>query len=138
MRDSEADTGADTPAGRETVFTWAGPALKFGVGAVAEIGYDVAQLGASRVLVLTDPGVAATGVPTGSSTACARPVSRPSSSPVFTWSPPTGSIAAAVDFAREGAAVGRASSASAAARAIDTAKAVDLLTSQPRPTCPTT
>lgn len=48
---------------RETVFTWAAPPIKFGAGAVDEIGYDVAQLGAHRVLVLSDPGVAATGVP---------------------------------------------------------------------------
>lgn len=47
----------------ETVFTWGAPAVKFGTGALDEIGYDVAQLGARRVLVLTDPGVAATGAP---------------------------------------------------------------------------
>jgi hydroxyacid-oxoacid transhydrogenase len=50
----------------ETVFTYAAPALKFGRGAVREIGYDVAQLlagadGPGRVLVVTDPGVAAAG-----------------------------------------------------------------------------
>jgi alcohol dehydrogenase class IV len=51
----------------ETVFTYAAPALKFGRGAVREIGYDVAQLVTGRerrvhrVLVVTDPGVAAAG-----------------------------------------------------------------------------
>ena len=51
----------------ETVFTYAAPALKFGRGAVREIGYDVAHLLAARdsrarrVLVVTDPGVAAAG-----------------------------------------------------------------------------
>ncbi|MCL2615029.1 MAG: iron-containing alcohol dehydrogenase [Nocardioidaceae bacterium] len=51
----------------ETVFTYAAPALKFGRGAVREVGYDVAQLlaaadrGSRRVLVVTDPGVAAAG-----------------------------------------------------------------------------
>ncbi len=39
------------------------PALKFGDGAADEIGYDLAQLGANRALVVTDPRVAATGLP---------------------------------------------------------------------------
>jgi alcohol dehydrogenase class IV len=47
----------------ETVFTYGAPALKFGRGAAEEIGYDLLQTGAHRVLVLTDPGVAATGWP---------------------------------------------------------------------------
>ncbi|EFQ81857.1 alcohol dehydrogenase, iron-dependent [Aeromicrobium marinum DSM 15272] len=50
------------PAHPETVFTYASPALKFGVGARHELGHDLAALGARRVLVVTDPGVAATGV----------------------------------------------------------------------------
>ena len=51
------------PADPETVFTYGAPQLKFGTGASDEIGYDLAQYGASRVLVVTDPGVAATGLP---------------------------------------------------------------------------
>ncbi|MGN6300520.1 MAG: hydroxyacid-oxoacid transhydrogenase [Angustibacter sp.] len=47
----------------ETVFTYAAPALKFGAGASAELGYDLSALGVRRVLLLTDPGVAATGAP---------------------------------------------------------------------------
>ena len=47
----------------ETVFTYAAPALKFGSGAVDEIGHDVAGLGGRHVLVVTDPGLAATGHP---------------------------------------------------------------------------
>jgi alcohol dehydrogenase class IV len=47
----------------ESVFTYGAPSLKFGDGASDEIGYDLAQLGAARALVLTDPGVGATGVP---------------------------------------------------------------------------
>lgn len=45
----------------ETVFTYAAPALKFGRGASREIGYDVSAWGARRVLLVTDPGVAAAG-----------------------------------------------------------------------------
>lgn len=47
----------------ETIFTYGAPGLKFGVGASEEIGYDLSQYGVRRVLVLTDPGVAATGHP---------------------------------------------------------------------------
>lgn len=50
----------------ESVFTYAAPGLKFGRGSSAEIGWDVQQLcrgDARRVLLVTDPGVAATGQP---------------------------------------------------------------------------
>ena len=47
----------------ETVFTYAAPALKFGIGASAEVGHDLVQYGARRVLLVTDAGVAATGHP---------------------------------------------------------------------------
>ncbi|WP_254126493.1 hydroxyacid-oxoacid transhydrogenase [Amycolatopsis sp. CA-230715] len=53
----------DVTPDRETVFTYGAPALKYGRGASDEIGYDLTQLGARRVLVITDPGVAATGWP---------------------------------------------------------------------------
>src|SRR3954463_7529466 len=47
----------------ETVFTYAAPALKFGPGASDEVGHDLASYGARRVLLVTDPGFAATGHP---------------------------------------------------------------------------
>jgi hydroxyacid-oxoacid transhydrogenase len=47
----------------ETVFTWGAPPVKFGVGATDELGYDLRQLGMEQVLLVTDPGVAATGLP---------------------------------------------------------------------------
>jgi len=47
----------------ETVFTYGAPALKFGSGASEELGHDLLSLGARRVLLVTDPGVAATGHP---------------------------------------------------------------------------
>ncbi len=47
----------------ETVFTWGAPPVKFGVGATDELGFDLRQLGIERVLIVTDPGVAATGLP---------------------------------------------------------------------------
>ncbi|MBN6037712.1 hydroxyacid-oxoacid transhydrogenase [Amycolatopsis sp. 195334CR] len=47
----------------ESIFTYGAPALKYGSGSSDEIGYDLTQYGARRVLVLTDPDVAATGWP---------------------------------------------------------------------------
>ncbi len=47
----------------ETIFTYGAPQLKFGSGASDEIGYDLSQYGVRRALVVTDPGVAATGHP---------------------------------------------------------------------------
>ncbi|SHM95506.1 hydroxyacid-oxoacid transhydrogenase [Cryptosporangium aurantiacum] len=46
----------------ESVFTWGAPPMKYGPGAVDEIGFDVSRLGVRRVLVLTDPRIAATGL----------------------------------------------------------------------------
>jgi hydroxyacid-oxoacid transhydrogenase len=51
------------PAHAETVFTYGAPQLKFGPGASDEIGYDLSQYGVSRALIVTDSGVAATGIP---------------------------------------------------------------------------
>ncbi|WP_265444046.1 hydroxyacid-oxoacid transhydrogenase [Flexivirga meconopsidis] len=48
---------------QETIFTWGAPPLKFGLGACDEIGFDLAQYGVSRVLIITDAGVAGSGVP---------------------------------------------------------------------------
>src|SRR4051812_10766094 len=46
----------------ETAFTWGAPPLKFGAGAIDEVGHDVASLGVRRLLVLTDPRIAASGL----------------------------------------------------------------------------
>jgi alcohol dehydrogenase class IV len=110
----------------ESVFTYGAPALKFGEGASDEIGYDLAQLGARRALVITDPGVAATGLP-------ARVAAQIRSFGVYAEvfdevhvEPTDASMQAAIDWARAHGpwdafvAVGGGSS-------IDTAKAVNLL-----------
>ncbi len=111
----------------ETVFTYAAPQLKFGPGASDEIGYDLSSHGVRRVLVVTDPGVAAAGHP---DRIAALIRERGIEAVVFadTHIEPTDvSLRQAVDFARsEGpwdafVAVGGGS-------AIDTAKAVNLLT----------
>ncbi len=48
----------------ETIFTWGAPPLKFGAGAVDEIGFELTQYQeVRRVLIITDPGVNASGIP---------------------------------------------------------------------------
>jgi alcohol dehydrogenase class IV len=46
----------------ETVFTWAAPPIKYGLGATSEVGHDLASLGVRRAVIVTDPGVMATGL----------------------------------------------------------------------------
>ncbi|NYE37038.1 alcohol dehydrogenase class IV [Nocardioides cavernae] len=113
----------------ESVFTYAAPGLKFGRGASDEIGWDVQQLcrgEARRVLLVTDPGVAATGQPDRVADGIR---SRGLEVVVFARSrvePTDASLEEAIAFARDAGpfdavvAVGGGSS-------IDTAKAVDLL-----------
>jgi hydroxyacid-oxoacid transhydrogenase len=118
------------PANPESVFTYGAPQLKFGAGAADEIGYDLSLTGAKRVLVVTDPGIAATGHPqrvadqmTGFGIEAA----------VFDGAhvePTDESLQQAVDWARDNGpwdaivAVGGGSS-------IDTAKAINLMTTNP-------
>lgn len=114
----------------ETVFTYGAPTLKFGAGARHELGHDLRALGASRVLVVTDPGVAATGRP-------AELVETLEAAGVAAVlfdrarvEPTDGSLVEAVEFGRDAGpfdaivAIGGGSS-------IDTAKAVNLLVTNP-------
>jgi alcohol dehydrogenase class IV len=114
----------------ETVFTYGAPQLKFGSGSSDEIGYDLSTYGVRRVLVITDPGVAATGHPqritdlVNAAGIEAVLFDRAHVEPTDT------SMVEAVEFARDGGpwdafvAVGGGS-------AIDTAKAVNLLCTNP-------
>jgi alcohol dehydrogenase class IV len=110
----------------ETVFTYGAPQLKFGSGASDEVGYDLSQYGVSRALVVTDPGVAATGLPQRVADQMGR---FGIEARVFDGShvePTDESMQQAIDFARDAGpfdayvAVGGGSS-------IDTAKAVNLM-----------
>jgi alcohol dehydrogenase class IV len=114
----------------ETVFTYAAPALKFGPGASAEVGHDLLSYGARRVLLVTAAGVAATGHPARIAeqvTACGLEVTTFDRARV---EPTDASMTEAIEFARDAGpfdailAVGGGSS-------IDTAKAVNLLVTNP-------
>ncbi len=110
----------------ETVFTYGSPALKFGDGASDEIGYDLAQLGVRRALVVTDPRVAATGLPQRVADQMSRFGVDSAVYDGVHVEPTDASMQAAIDWARaygpwDGfVAVGGGSS-------IDTAKAVNLM-----------
>jgi hydroxyacid-oxoacid transhydrogenase len=114
----------------ESVFTYAAPGLKFGRGASAEIGWDVQQLvatgSARRVLLVTDPGVAATGHPERIADAMRGQGIDVTVFDRARVEPTDASMEEAIAFARDAGpfdavvAVGGGS-------AIDTAKAVDLL-----------
>ena len=47
----------------ETIFTWGATPLKFGAGALDEIGFEMSQYGVKRVLIITDATINATGIP---------------------------------------------------------------------------
>ncbi len=120
----------DVPGTEETIFTWGAPPLKFGAGASDEIGFDLAQHGVRRVLVITDPGVAATGIPHRIADALRRYDLVPEVFDGVHVEPTDDSMTKAAGYAAEQGpwdgfvAVGGGS-------AIDTAKAVNLLTSHP-------
>ncbi|MEZ0577958.1 hydroxyacid-oxoacid transhydrogenase [Nocardioides sp. MH1] len=114
----------------ETVFTYAAPALKFGRGASRELGYDLTTWGARRVLLVTDPGVAAAGHPAAVAEGLVQRGLDVTTYDRTHVEPTDESLTHAVEFARaEGpfdavVAVGGGSS-------IDTAKAVALLVTNP-------
>jgi alcohol dehydrogenase class IV len=114
----------------ETVFTYGAPNLKFGTGAAAEIGFDLSQYGVRRVLLVTDAGVAATGSPQRVAAAMRRYGIEAQIFPDAHVEPTDASLVHAVGAARSSGpwdafvAVGGGSS-------IDTAKAVNLLTTNP-------
>ena len=114
----------------ESVFTYGAPNLKFGPGSADEIGFDLAQLGARRVLVVTDAGVAATGWPARIADAMSGFGIEAQVWDGVRVEPTDVSLQEAVAAARDSGpwdayvAVGGGSS-------IDTAKAVNLLTTNP-------
>jgi hydroxyacid-oxoacid transhydrogenase len=114
----------------ESVFTYGAPQLKFGSGASAEIGYDLSLTGATRVLVVTDAGLMATGTPQRVADQMAR---FGIEAHVFDGShvePTDKSLQEAIDFAR-GSGPWDAFVAVGGGSSIDTAKAINLMTTNP-------
>jgi hydroxyacid-oxoacid transhydrogenase len=123
-------TALSAPATAENIFTYGAPQLKFGPGASAEIGYDLSQYGVRRVLVVTDPGISATGLP---QRVADQMKQFDIAAEVFDEAhvePTDESLQHAIDWAKDHGpwdayvAVGGGSS-------IDTAKAINLLTTNP-------
>jgi hydroxyacid-oxoacid transhydrogenase len=118
------------PANPEAIFTYGAPQLKFGPGAADEIGFDLSQFRARRVLLVTDRGIARTGIP---QRIADQVVQFGIEAHVFDGvhvEPTDASMEAAVEYARDGGpwdafiAVGGGSS-------IDTSKAINLMLTNP-------
>ncbi|SEG85672.1 Alcohol dehydrogenase, class IV [Thermomonospora echinospora] len=119
-----------TPAHAETVFTYGSPALKFGAGASDEIGFDLSRLGVRRVLVVTDAGVAATGHPQRIADQMSGYGIEAHVYDGVRVEPTDASMNEAIDHAR-GTGPWDAFVAVGGGSSIDTAKAVNLLTTNP-------
>ena len=121
---------AALPTNPESIFTYGAPLLKFGNGAADEIGFDLSQYGVHRVLVVTDLGVAATGSPQRIADQMAQFGIEARVFDGVHIEPTDVSLDEAIAYARASGpwdayvAVGGGSS-------IDTAKAINLLTTNP-------
>jgi hydroxyacid-oxoacid transhydrogenase len=118
------------PANPEAIFTYGAPQLKFGPGAADEIGFDLSQLGARRVLLVTDRDIAATGVPQRIADQIALAGIEAHVFDGVRIEPTDASLETAIDYARDGGpwdafvAIGGGST-------IDTSKAINLMLTNP-------
>jgi alcohol dehydrogenase class IV len=115
----------------EQVFTVEATPVKYGPGAVADAGWELQRLGVSRVLLVTDPGVAAAGHPDR-----VRAAAEAEGIEVVLFDgvrvePTLSSLQTAVQAAREAAVDGFVSVGGGSA--MDTAKVADLVLSHPAP-----
>lgn len=114
----------------ETIFTWGAPPLKFGAGAADEIGFELAQYAVGRVLIVTDPRIAELGTAHRIADTIRRYDITVEIFDGVHVEPTDDSIAKAAGYAAQQGpwdgfvAVGGGSS-------IDTAKAINLLTTHP-------
>jgi hydroxyacid-oxoacid transhydrogenase len=114
----------------ETIFTWGAPPLKFGAGAADEVGFEMSGYGVRRVLIVTDSNVNALGAPQRIADNLRRYKIEAEIFDGVHVEPTDDSMNKAVEYARAQGdwdgyvAVGGGS-------AIDTAKAINLLTSNP-------
>ena len=116
---------------RERIFSFEGTPVKFGAGASEEAGWELRRLGATRVLLVTDPGVAALGHP---ERVAAQIHAEGIEVVLFDRArvePTDASMEEAAAFARDQAVDGFVSVGGGSA--MDTAKVANLLTAHPAP-----
>jgi hydroxyacid-oxoacid transhydrogenase len=116
---------------RETVFTLEATPVKFGPGAADDAGWELARLGVTRALLVTDPGVAAAGHPER-----IRAAVKAAGIEVVVFDrarvePTLASLEEAAAFARDARVDGFVSVGGGSA--MDTAKVADLIVSHPAP-----
>jgi alcohol dehydrogenase class IV len=115
----------------ETIFTMEATPVKYGAGACADAGWELKRLGVSRVLLVTDPGVAALGHPDR----ITRSVQAEGVNVVVydraRVEPTLDSFQDAADFALEHEVDGFVSVGGGSS--IDTAKVADLVSTHPAP-----
>ena len=122
--------GAAGMSARETVFTLEATPVKFGPGAAADAGWELARLGVTRALLVTDPGVAAAGHAEARARRRRGGGDRRSSSTTGRgWSRTLDSLEAAAAFARDAGVDGFVSVGGGSA--MDTAKVADLIVVAP-------
>ena len=116
---------------KDTVFTMRSTPYKFGVGVTEEIGEDIGSLAIKRVLIVTDRGVAGTGLPEKVTELLHRKNIETGIFPDVSIEPTDRSVKAAIEFAQslqpEGyLAIGGGS-------VMDTAKIMNLYVTYPAP-----
>ena len=115
----------------ETIFTLEATPVKFGPGAADDAGWELARLGVTRALLVTDPGVAATGHPDRVRERIAAAGIEVVVYDRARVEPTLDSLQAAADFARDAGVDGFVSVGGGSS--IDTAKVADLIVSHPAP-----
>ena len=116
---------------RETVFTLEATPVKFGPGAADDAGWELARLGVTRALLVTDPGVAAAGHPERVRAAIAAAGIEVVVYDGARVEPTLDSFERAAAFARDAGVDGFVSVGGGSS--IDTAKVADLVVSHPAP-----
>jgi hydroxyacid-oxoacid transhydrogenase len=115
----------------ETVFTLEATPVKFGPGAADDAGWELARLGVTRALLVTDPGVAATDHPERVRAAIAAAGVDVVVFDGAQVEPSLDSLEQAAAFARDADVDGFVSVGGGSS--IDTAKVADLIVSHPAP-----
>jgi hydroxyacid-oxoacid transhydrogenase len=115
----------------ETIFTMDATPVKFGSGASADAGWELRRLGVRRVMLVTDPGVAALGHPERIRALIEREGVEVVLYDRARVEPTIDSFQAGADFAREHEVDGFVSVGGGSS--IDTAKVANLILSHPAP-----